>query len=106
MHIGIFVFEIDTSLDPAVLAKRAEDLGFESFWVQRSVNLVIQLIAVMPRFGDQRGLLFSGLDIAGAAGAAAVARLLPSRTDRPLLERILIRCKRGDHGRRNICVRD
>ena len=33
MNIGIFVFETDSSMDPAVLAKRAEELGFESFWV-------------------------------------------------------------------------
>ncbi len=33
MKIGIFVFLTDTSLDVAQLAKRAEELGFDSFWV-------------------------------------------------------------------------
>jgi len=33
MKVGIFVFHTDTSLDPATLAKRAEELGFASFWV-------------------------------------------------------------------------
>ena len=33
MDIGIFVFQTGSSLDPAVLAKRAEELGFESYWV-------------------------------------------------------------------------
>ena len=33
MEIGIFVFTTDSSIDTAVLAKRAEELGFESFWV-------------------------------------------------------------------------
>jgi len=33
MKIGVFVFQTDDVLDPAVLAKRAEELGFESFWV-------------------------------------------------------------------------
>ena len=33
MDIGIFVFQTGYSMDPAVLAKRAEELGFESFWV-------------------------------------------------------------------------
>ena len=33
MKTGIFVYEVDPSMDPAVLAKRAEELGFESFWV-------------------------------------------------------------------------
>ena len=32
-NIGLFSFESDTSADPAILAKRAEELGFESFWV-------------------------------------------------------------------------
>ena len=33
MDIGIFVFQTGYSMDPALLAKRAEELGFESFWV-------------------------------------------------------------------------
>ena len=33
MKIGLFVFQSDSSLDSAQLAKRAEELGFESFWV-------------------------------------------------------------------------
>jgi probable F420-dependent oxidoreductase len=33
MKIGVFVFQTDDVLDPAVLARRAEELGFESFWV-------------------------------------------------------------------------
>ena len=33
MNVGIFVFETADSLDTAVLAKHAEELGFESFWV-------------------------------------------------------------------------
>ena len=33
MEIGIFVLETNSSRDPAVLAKRAEELGFQSFWV-------------------------------------------------------------------------
>jgi probable F420-dependent oxidoreductase len=33
MDIGVFAFLTDRSVDPAVLAKKAEELGFESFWV-------------------------------------------------------------------------
>ena len=33
MKIGLFVYETADSVDPAVLAKKAEELGFESFWV-------------------------------------------------------------------------
>ena len=40
MDIGIFVFQTNTSMDPAVLAKRAEELGFESFWVPEQVIMV------------------------------------------------------------------
>ena len=32
MEIGIFILETNSSRDPAVLAKRAEELGFDSFW--------------------------------------------------------------------------
>ena len=33
MKIGVFEFVTDQSVDPAVLTKRAEELGFASFWV-------------------------------------------------------------------------
>ena len=33
MSVGIFVFQTGESLDSAILAKHAEELGFESFWV-------------------------------------------------------------------------
>ena len=33
MKIGVFVLQSEDSTDPAVLAKRAEELGFESYWV-------------------------------------------------------------------------
>ena len=33
MKVGLFVFASDSSLDPGALAKRAEEVGFESFWV-------------------------------------------------------------------------
>ena len=32
MDIGIFVFVTDQTVNPAILARKAEDLGFESFW--------------------------------------------------------------------------
>ena len=33
MKVGIFVLQTEYSLDVAILAEKAEDLGFESFWV-------------------------------------------------------------------------
>ena len=40
-RVGIFSFEVDSSADPAVLAKRAEELGFESFWVPEHAILPV-----------------------------------------------------------------
>ena len=33
MTVGIFEFAIDKSVDPAIIAKRTEELGFASYWV-------------------------------------------------------------------------
>lgn len=51
MKVGIFVFATDHSLDTAILAKRTEDLGFESFWVPE--HTVIPVHATTP-FPDDR----------------------------------------------------
>jgi probable F420-dependent oxidoreductase len=53
MKIGVFVFQTDDVLDPAVLAKRAEDLGFESFWVPE--HPIIPLKASSPYRGSPDG---------------------------------------------------
>jgi len=55
MDVGIFVFEVDTSLDPAVLAKRAEELGFDSFWVPE--HAVIPLQTSSPYPGSPDGII-------------------------------------------------
>ena len=49
MNIGIFSFETGYSLDPAILAKRAEELGFESFWVPE--HPVIPVTTTSPFLG-------------------------------------------------------
>ena len=46
MEIGIFVFQTGSSMDPAVLAKRAEELGFESLWVPE--HAIIPLDVTVP----------------------------------------------------------
>ena len=38
MNIGISTFPTDYSIDIAVLARRAEELGFDSLWVQRHLD--------------------------------------------------------------------
>ena len=55
MDIGIFVFESDTSSDPAVLARRAEELGFESFWVPEHPVLPVHTSSPFP--GSPDGLI-------------------------------------------------
>ncbi len=50
--IGIFCFESDTSADPAVLAKRAEELGFESFWVPEHPVLPLETSSPYPGSAD------------------------------------------------------
>ena len=52
MDVGIFVFESDTSTDPAVLARRAEELGFESFWVPEHPVLPVQTTSPFPGSPD------------------------------------------------------
>ena len=55
MKVGIFVFETGLSLDPAILAKRAEELGFESFWVPE--HPIIPLETTSPFSGTPDGSL-------------------------------------------------
>jgi probable F420-dependent oxidoreductase len=53
MKIGVFVFQTDDVLDPSVLAKRAEELGFESFWVPE--HPIIPLRTSSPYRGSPDG---------------------------------------------------
>src|SRR6267378_1785365 len=55
MKIGVFEFAIDQSTDPAVLAKRAEELGFASFWVPE--HPVIPLKTSSPYPGSADGII-------------------------------------------------
>ena len=52
MDIGIFVFESDSSADPAVLARRAEELGFESFWVPEHPVIPLKTSSPYPASAD------------------------------------------------------
>ena len=48
MEIGIFVLETGSSVDPAVLAKRAEELGFESFWIPEQIFMPVETTSPSP----------------------------------------------------------
>lgn len=52
MHIGVSNFPTDHSVDPAVLAKRAEELGFDSFWVPEHAIIPVQTTSRYPGSGD------------------------------------------------------
>ena len=52
MNVGIFVFQINTSVDSAVLAKHAEDLGFESYWVPEHAILPVHTTSRFPGSPD------------------------------------------------------
>ena len=49
MKVGIFVLLTSRSPDVAVLAKRAEELGFESFWVPEHIAVPAQVGSLHPR---------------------------------------------------------
>ena len=52
MKIGIFVLQTSHSMDPAVLAKRAEELGFESFWAPEQVIIPLETTVPSSNFPD------------------------------------------------------
>ena len=52
MEIGIFVFETNSSMDPAVLAKRTEELGFDSFWVPEHAIIPVETTTPDPDSPD------------------------------------------------------
>ena len=55
MNVGLFVFETADSLDTAVLARHAEELGFESFWVPE--HPVIPVTTTSPYRGASDGVI-------------------------------------------------
>src|SRR5919198_3091696 len=52
MKIGVFVFQTDDVMDPAMLAKTAEALGFESFWVPEHPIIPVQTSSPYPGSSD------------------------------------------------------
>jgi probable F420-dependent oxidoreductase len=52
MNIGVFVFATDSSADPAVVAQKAEALGFASFWVPEHPIIPIRYTSRYPGSAD------------------------------------------------------
>lgn len=55
MKVGVFVFATDTTADPAVLAQKAEELGFASFWVPEHPVIPIKYTSRYP--GSEDGII-------------------------------------------------
>jgi probable F420-dependent oxidoreductase len=55
MNVGIFVFQTGESVDSAILAKHAEELGFESFWVPE--HAIIPVHTTSPYAGSADGVI-------------------------------------------------
>jgi len=53
MDIGVFCFTSGESADPAVVAKKAEELGFASFWVPEHPVLPVYTTVGYPMAPDQ-----------------------------------------------------
>ena len=56
MKIGLFVFQSDSSLDSAQLAQRAEELGFESFWVPEHCVMPVHTTSAAYRRPASEGI--------------------------------------------------
>ena len=53
LRVGIAVLPTHRSIDPAVLAARAEELGFESLWAPEQPTLPVETVRDIPRaWGD------------------------------------------------------
>ena len=55
MDVGIFVFATAYSLDTAVLAKHAEEVGFTSFWVPE--HPILPVTTTSPYRGSADGVI-------------------------------------------------
>ena len=53
MDIGVFCFTSGESADPAIVAKKAEELGFASFWVPEHPILPVHTTVGYPMAPDQ-----------------------------------------------------
>ena len=54
MKVGVFLLPSQESADPAVVAKRAEELGFASFWVPEHAVLPVHYSSKYPGTPDGR----------------------------------------------------
>ena len=63
MKIGVFVFATEYSTDPAILARRAEALGFASFWVPEHTVMPVHYRSRYPSSagGEERDAHYARL---------------------------------------------
>ncbi|WP_375741720.1 hypothetical protein, partial [Pseudomonas aeruginosa] len=48
MHLAVFQVLANGAADPAIVAKRAEDLGFESYWVADHTIMPVEYSVPYP----------------------------------------------------------
>ena len=51
MKIGVSMFVTGTSIDVAVLAKKAEELGFESLWLPKHPTIPVHITPLAGQSG-------------------------------------------------------
>ena len=61
MQVGVFLLPSERSVDPAAVAKRAEELGFASFWVPEHPILPVHTSSRYPGSPDGRVPLLVGV---------------------------------------------
>jgi len=54
MKVGVFLLVTESSADPAVVAKRAEELGFDSFWAPEHPIIPVKYTSPYPGSADGR----------------------------------------------------
>jgi probable F420-dependent oxidoreductase len=77
MKIGVSMFATDTSANPATVARRAEEMGFDSFWVSEHSHMPLStdfpLADTVPR--EYASMLDPFVALAAAASVTDVIKL-------------------------------
>jgi alkanesulfonate monooxygenase SsuD/methylene tetrahydromethanopterin reductase-like flavin-dependent oxidoreductase (luciferase family) len=78
MKVGIFHYlSTAYALDPAVLAKRAEELGFDSFWLPEHPIMPVKAVTPFPLGGPIPAFYADLIDpFVGLARASAVTKTI------------------------------
>lgn len=73
MHLGLLIFPTDKTPDPALMARMAEDRGFESIWYPEHTHIPASRATPYPAGGDLPEEYWRTLDPFVSLAAAAAA---------------------------------